>query len=494
MSIRAKLAIAVLAALILAAGGVASMLFAQSRVSSADEKESIVEDMVTTLLKLNVLRAEYQLTASERSLQQWFSQNRQLEQLFSEAARAYPDGNEIVDRLRENNRERLELFDELRASIEARTGTDNPPVTSMDEEVVVGRLLVLSQRILEETDLLYASSNAELDAARSLLTIFSTLFMCLLALVVLLMAFLVGATVLKSVSKFTVGAEAVASGDLEYHIDLKRKDEIGEAASVFNRMTDSLRASTRELELSRENLEEMVKLRTAELERANAELDAYASVVSHDLRSPLASAATANEILMIAVDDVGEMVLRERFVEFTGLIKRALEKALELVSSLLELAGAGQKPVHITEVPVSGVVDELLQDFQPLIEERSTRFEIDGDLGVIRGDRTQVYQVFANLISNSMRHNDNANPVTMVKYLGVEDGLHRYIVRDNGPGFDEGDFDKIFKPLYKGAQTSDIGLGLSIVHKIINAYGGRIRAYNDMGACFEFEIPDWSDA
>ncbi len=83
---------------------------------------------------------------------------------------------------------------------------------------------------------------------------------------------------LRSISKFKSGAEAVASGDLEYHIDLARRNEIGDAASVFNRMTDNLRASTRALELSRDELEEQVKLRTAELERATAELDADASV------------------------------------------------------------------------------------------------------------------------------------------------------------------------------------------------------------------------
>ncbi len=170
----------------------------------------------------------------------------------------------------------------------------------------------------------------------------------------------------------------------------------------------------------------------------------------------------------------------------------ALETARELVMSLLELAEAGQRPVRLTEVSVSEVVKELLDQFRSLGEERSTRFEIDDDLGVIRGDRTQVFQIFANLISNSIRHNDNADPVTMVRNLGEEEGVHRYLVRDNGSGFREEDLDNIFKPLFKGAKTSDIGLGLSIVDKIIGAYGGRIRAYNDTGACFEFEIPDWS--
>jgi signal transduction histidine kinase len=494
MSIRARLIIAVLIALLLAVGGVASVLITRSQLNAAYEKDLIVGDMVTTLLKLNVLRAEYQLTGSERAYQQWLSQYGYLEDLLARAAAAYPDGNEIVDRLRQNNVERLRLFEELHASLEADTAAGSPPVMTEAQNVNIGRLLVLSQSMLDDSSLLSASIGAELADARSLSTTLSILFICLLALIVLLMALLVGATVLRSISKFKSGAEAVASGDLEYHIDLERKNEIGDAASVFNRMTDSLRASTRALELSRDELEEQVKLRTAELERANTELNAYASVVSHDLRSPLANAATANQMLVIAAGSAADAGLREQLFEYTGLVGFALETARELVTSLLELAEAGQRPVNVTEVSVSEVVAELLQQFRSLSEERSTHFEVDDDLGVIRGDRTQVYQVFANLISNSLRHNDSAHPVTSVRNLGAEDGVHRYMVRDNGSGFREEDLENIFKPLFKGAKTSDIGLGLSIVDKIIGAYGGRIRAYNDKGACFEFEIPDWIEA
>ncbi len=493
MSIRARLTIAVLVALLLAAGGVASVLITRSQLNAAYGKDLIVEDMVTTLLKLNVLRAEYELSGSERAYQQWLSQYDHLEDVLARVAEAYPDGNEIVDRLRHNNMERLRIFEELHASFEANPETVSPPAKTEAQNVTVGRLLVLSQSMLEDSNQLSANISAELADAKSLSTALSILFICLLALIVLLMAFLVGATVLRSVSRFKSGAEAVASGDLDYHIDLKRKNEIEDAASVFNRMTDNLRVSTRALELSRDELEEQVKLRTAELERANAELNAYASVVSHDLRSPLANAITTNQMLVMAAGGAAEPGLREQLLEYTGMMGLALETARELVMSLLELAEAGQRPVRMAEVSVSEVVKEVLDQFRSLGEERSTHFEIDDDLGVIRGDRTQVYQVFANLISNSIRHNDNADPVTTVRNLGEEDGVHRYMVRDNGSGFREEDLANIFKPLFKGAKTSDIGLGLSIVDKVIGAYGGRIRAYNDMGACFEFEIPDWRD-
>ncbi len=192
MSIRARLTIAVLVALLLAAGGVASVLITRSQLNAAYGKDLIVEDMVTTLLKLNVLRAEYELSGSERAYQQWLSQYDHLEDVLARAVEAYPDGNEIVDRLRQNNMERLRIFEELHASFEANPETVSPPAKTEAQNVTVGRLLVLSQSMLDDSSLLSTSISAELVDARSLSTALSILFICLLALTVLFMAFLVG--------------------------------------------------------------------------------------------------------------------------------------------------------------------------------------------------------------------------------------------------------------------------------------------------------------
>jgi signal transduction histidine kinase len=71
-----------------------------------------------------------------------------------------------------------------------------------------------------------------------------------------------------------------------------------------------------------------------------------------------------------------------------------------------------------------------------------------------------------------------------------EDGAHRYIVRDNGPVIPPESIEMLFVPFYKGRQTGQTGIGLALVDKIINLYGGEIRAFNDNGPCFEFTIKD----
>lgn len=124
-------------------------------------------------------------------------------------------------------------------------------------------------------------------------------------------------------------------------------------------------------------------------------------------------------------------------------------------------------------------------------KERGIAVKVDDDLGSAKANPTHIYQIFANLISNAIKHNDNENPVIEVSCLGDdEEGLHRYLTRDNGSGIAPEYLGRIFLPFVKG-KTGETGIGLTTVEKIVAVYGGEIRAYNDNGACFEFTLKDY---
>ena len=117
--------------------------------------------------------------------------------------------------------------------------------------------------------------------------------------------------------------------------------------------------------------------------------------------------------------------------------------------------------------------------------------KVGDDLGSVRANPTHIYQIFANLISNAIKHNDNENPVIEVSCLGDdEEGLHRYLIRDNGSGIPPEDLGRIFLPFVRG-KTGETGIGLTTVEKIVAVYSGEIRAYNDNGACFELTLKDY---
>jgi PAS domain S-box-containing protein len=226
-----------------------------------------------------------------------------------------------------------------------------------------------------------------------------------------------------------------------------------------------------------------------ELQRANRELERYARVVSHDLKGPL-SAVT------LGVDTLGDL-LEGAGIEDSGAVSevistvgRSARKAEQRVSDLLELAKAGNEPGAKVPVDVGNVVGEALYEIQKEIREKGVEVQLSPDMGVVTGNQTQLLLLFTNLIRNSVRYNDCESPVLQVLCLGDDDeGRHRYLVRDNGPGIPEGIIEKVFFPFVTGG-TGNTGIGLSVVESTVRFYGGEIKAYNDNGACFEFSLGD----
>ncbi len=225
-----------------------------------------------------------------------------------------------------------------------------------------------------------------------------------------------------------------------------------------------------------------------ELLRANEELRGYAQTVSHDLKGPIAAMQVAAETFINAARAGSSS---EELAEVLDVIRHNSDRASKRIEDLLRLAEAGQAPVAVEDVDAGAVVKDVLADMSVMITETCAKVFIDDDLGRLRANWTQVYQVFSNLISNALAHNDSDRPTVEVRYLGEDDaGAHRYQVCDNGPGIPPSEIKDIFKPFYKGGNTEGTGIGLSIAERIVRAYDGELTVYNDGGACFEFTLHD----
>lgn len=288
-------------------------------------------------------------------------------------------------------------------------------------------------------------------------------------------------TITRPVTELTEAAIAISEGDLSRRAMVQSRDEIGRLARAFNTMTDDLGEA-------REGLECKVEERTAELALANAELEGYAHTVSHDLKGPLTAVSLASQLLQELLKRPDSQDAEADIADSLEIINRNIHKSFELIDDLLALAEAAQVPHTVSRVDVSEVVERVLHEKEAKILERGVRVDLTEDLGHVVGNQTQVYQVFSNLIGNAIKHNTSSEPSIGVSYLGdYDDGAHRYLVRDNGSGIAAEDMDNLFVPFFKGV-TGETGVGLATVKKIIEIYGGEIRAYNDDGACFEFTI------
>lgn len=230
------------------------------------------------------------------------------------------------------------------------------------------------------------------------------------------------------------------------------------------------------------------KAAEAELKKINSELDGFAHTVSHDLKGPLAVIHSAGETLSLLVSKP-ESEDDRHALELADIISRNTHKATALIEDLLALAEAGQVPADVSLIDIGELIGLITEERSAEIEAKDITVMVADDLGEVRASPTHMYQVFANLLTNVIQHNDSDTPVIEVATLPAEAPEHHYLIRDNGSGIAEEDLAKVFLPFYKGAHGRT-GIGLSTVSKLMAVYGGEVIAYNDNGACFELTIRD----
>ncbi|MHB8895097.1 MAG: PAS domain-containing protein [Candidatus Geothermincolia bacterium] len=226
------------------------------------------------------------------------------------------------------------------------------------------------------------------------------------------------------------------------------------------------------------------------LQHANVELEGYAHTVSHDLRGPISAGSVVFDMLLSEFQNGGIADEKaEMFCDALELGRANMANAMSLIEDLLSLAETG-KPEEVLLVNIETAVNKVLAENAEEIRERGITVNVVSPLGEVVASPTHIYQAFANLIGNSIKHCESESPLIEISCLGMDGPAHRFLVRDNGRGIPAEVLARVFMPFVK-AESGGTGIGLSIVEKIVETYGGRIRAYNDNGACFEFTLMDY---
>jgi signal transduction histidine kinase/DNA-binding response OmpR family regulator len=235
----------------------------------------------------------------------------------------------------------------------------------------------------------------------------------------------------------------------------------------------------RELALS---LEERVRDRTEELE-------AFTYSVSHDLRGPLRAIDGFSRILV----DEKEEDLGEEGRRLLGVVRENASLMATLIDDLLEFSRAGRRKMTTCFIDTKDMVEEVVRKLR--VEHPEWRPEIEmGELPPAEGDPSLLRQVWMNLLSNAAKFSGEAAEPR----IRIEGSLHgsevRYIVSDNGVGFEAEYADKLFKVferLHGRDEFSGTGVGLALVHRIVERHGGWIRGESEKGAgaTFTFALP-----
>ena len=235
-------------------------------------------------------------------------------------------------------------------------------------------------------------------------------------------------------------------------------------------------------------LEHRVTERTAELESAVKELEAFTYSVSHDLRAPLRALDGFSQAV---IQDFSAQ-LPETGLRYLKIIRESAQKMGQLIDDLLAFSRIGRQQPKRRSVDNALLVRNALQQLAPMHEGREVEFRI-GALPDSRGDPAMLHQVWINLLSNALKYSRKTAAAVIEVGALDEPGGPVYFVRDNGVGFDMRYAHKlfgVFERLHRADEFEGTGVGLAIVQRIVQRHGGTVRteAAPGLGATFFFQL------
>ncbi|WP_096697737.1 response regulator [Polaromonas sp. AER18D-145] len=306
---------------------------------------------------------------------------------------------------------------------------------------------------------------------------------------------IIAGTVTNELTEIHVRRKDGSSLQVEVHRQAQRFGTDWIIVSVLRDITERKQAQEEIFRLNAE-LEDRVQRRTAQLQAANQELEAFSYSVSHDLRTPLSS---INGFSGLLGKEIGASVASERSKHYLARIRAGVVQMGELIDALLSLAQVSRTSLRWDSVDLSAMAETVLSACRKREPDRVVQFDIQPDL-VVQCDARLLQQALDNLLGNAWKFSGK-QPQTHIAF-GREsgpDGETVYAVRDNGAGFDMAYSEKLFgafERLHAESEFTGAGIGLATVFRIITRHGGRVWAESapGQGATFYFTLGGASPA
>jgi len=281
----------------------------------------------------------------------------------------------------------------------------------------------------------------------------------------------------RNVERLSEAASVVAGGVFDVRVDVQSRDEIGDLAQTFNRMTGDLKERDEELNEAQSQLVQSEKL---------AAFGQLGAGIAHEVKNPLAGILGCTQLSLRKVEKEGPVF------ENLRLIEKETKRCKEIIENLLRFARQ-EKAVH-EPVSINNVIEDgmAIINHQLELNKISVTRDLADNLPLIRGSGNQLQQVLMNLMINAQQAMEGSPGTILVRtYLG-DHGKVVVSVKDSGPGIPMENQVKLFEPFFTTKPGGKgTGLGLSVSFGIIEDHGGTIRIESEVGhgATFVIELP-----
>jgi len=355
----------------------------------------------------------------------------------------------------------------------------------------------------------------ELDSRLKRYVVIASIVLAVCLVAVLLVSSIFRRAVADPIIQLAEVARAV-SREKNYAVRAPRTNDSGELAiliDAFNEMLVQIQQNERALREARDDLEQRVVERTAELEKAKREVetfsfsilrakeeleraskfkDQFLSTMSHELRTPLNAVLGFSELL--TEERYGP--LNERQQRYIKHIHTGGKHLLRLINDILDLSKieAGRLQLTIENVPVPTSFAEVVDIMRSLADKKSQTLLQEAPSGLsVRADPTRFKQVLMNLIGNAIKFTPEGGEIRLSAHR--LESVVRVEVRDSGPGIPVEEQQRIFEAFYRlgetDKKTEGTGLGLAITRRLVELHGGTLglESQPGSGSCFFFTLP-----
>ncbi len=314
------------------------------------------------------------------------------------------------------------------------------------------------------------------------------------AIVSFCLALLMAAWLLRNLStplnQLVKGVRQVAKDDLTHRIELPGRNEFTYLAKNFNDMTQKLSQQRQHLLSAQIELENVVDIRTRELQKANEKLQhidegrlRFLADISHELRTPLTAIRGEAEVTAR-----GKNKAPEEYREALTRIVELSNQLGKLVEDLLFMARAESANLRFdfSQLVLNDLISDVYESTRALARQQKLQLSLqlpEQDIS-ISGDRRRLQQVFLILIDNACRYSDSGGKIAIV--LQADKNCATVTVCDQGMGIPAAELNEVFKRFYRGKQArndapSGAGLGLPLAKTIIEAHQGTIGVVSTLG-------------